>query len=89
DVNDDLLAAVPDPAPSPDESMDARERHDRVLGLLRSLPEEYRLPISMRYLAGAEHATICRQLGLTGGSLRGLLSRGMAKLRQLMAAAGE
>ena len=47
-----------------------------------------RLPISMRYLAGAEHATICEQLGLTGGSLRGLLSRGMAKLRQLMTAAG-
>ena len=65
------------------------KRHDQVLGLLRSLPEEWRLPISMRYLGGADYDTVCRQLGLTNGSLRGLLNRGMARLRQLMSAGEE
>jgi RNA polymerase sigma-70 factor (ECF subfamily) len=76
-----------DPAPGPDEQAERQERHDRLLSLVRSLPEEYRLPISMRYLAGADYPAICRQLGLTGGSLRGLLNRGMTRLRQLMGAA--
>jgi DNA-directed RNA polymerase specialized sigma24 family protein len=41
-------------------------------------------PITLRYIAGADYDTISRQLGLTNGSLRGLLNRGMAKLRQMM-----
>ena len=39
---------------------------------------------SSGYLAGADYETIGRQLGLTNGSLRGLLNRGMAKLRDMM-----
>jgi len=48
---------------------------------LRSLPEEYRLPITLRYIAGADYETISTQLGLTNGSLRGLLHRGLNLLR--------
>ena len=80
---------VRDPSPLPQELMECRENQDRVLGLLRSLPDEYRLPISMRYLAGADYETVARQLGLTNGSLRGLLNRGMARLRQLVATSEE
>ncbi|QOV90048.1 RNA polymerase sigma factor [Humisphaera borealis] len=84
-----VLAAVRDPGLSPAEQSEQRETHDRLLGLLRVLPEEYRAPISMRYLAGADYATVCKQLGLSNGSLRGLLSRGMNRLRQLMSASEE
>jgi DNA-directed RNA polymerase specialized sigma24 family protein len=52
-----------------------------VLSLLRSLPEEYRLPLTLRYIGGADYETIGRELGLSNGSLRGLLHRGMEKLR--------
>jgi DNA-directed RNA polymerase specialized sigma24 family protein len=52
-----------------------------VLSVLRTLPEEYRLPLTLRYLAGADHDTIQLQMGLTNGSLRGLLHRGLKLLR--------
>jgi RNA polymerase sigma-70 factor (ECF subfamily) len=75
---------VPDSSPAPDEAMERREQRDRLLGMLRRLPDEYSLPITLRYIAGADYDTIGRQLGLSNGSLRGLLNRGMAKLRELM-----
>jgi RNA polymerase sigma-70 factor, ECF subfamily len=76
--------SVPDAAPRPDESAQLDERRRRVAGALRSLPDEYGLPLTLRYIAGADYDTIGRQLGLTNGSLRGLLSRGMARLREIL-----
>ena len=61
-----------------------RERRERVLALLRSMPGEYRLPLTMRYLAEADYETIGRELAISNGSLRGLLNRGMAMLRDQM-----
>lgn len=81
---DDRLHLMPDRAPPPDESAQQAESRQRVLAVLRSLPEEYRLPITLRYIAGADYETIGQQLGLTNGSLRGLLHRGMARLREAM-----
>jgi RNA polymerase sigma-70 factor (ECF subfamily) len=81
----DASLHVPDDrAPTPEEAMERREQRERMLGLLRELPERYALPITLRYIAGADHDAIGRQLGLSNGSLRGLLNRGMAKLRELM-----
>jgi len=80
----DPLQVVPDSQPRPEESAELEERRSQVLAVLRSMPEEYREPISLRYLAGADYETIGRQLGLSNGSLRGLLNRGMAKLREKM-----
>lgn len=75
---------VPDRAPTPEQSLERREQRERMLRLLRAMPEEYALPITLRYIAGADYDTIGRQLGLTNGSLRGMLNRGMARLRELM-----
>jgi DNA-directed RNA polymerase specialized sigma24 family protein len=52
-----------------------------VLAILRSLPEEYRLPLTLRYIGGADYETIQMQLGLSNGALRGLLHRGLKLLR--------
>jgi RNA polymerase sigma-70 factor (ECF subfamily) len=71
-----------DPAATPHEAAEREERRRRVAGALKSLPEEYSLPLTLRYVAGADYETIGRQLGLSNGSLRGLLSRGLAKLRE-------
>jgi RNA polymerase sigma-70 factor (ECF subfamily) len=65
----------------PDEEAERSELRQQVLGVLRTLPEEYRLPLTMRYLSGANYETIQTQMGLTNGSLRGLLHRGMNLLR--------
>ena len=75
------LAGVPGPGPPPEEEAARAELRGRVLDGLRSLPEEYRLPLTLRYLGGADYQTIATQLGLSNGSLRGLLHRGLKMLR--------
>jgi RNA polymerase sigma-70 factor (ECF subfamily) len=49
---------------------------------LHALPERYRLPLTLRYLEGLGHQDIGERLGLTNGTLRGLLQRGIKKLRE-------
>ena len=78
---DDELLRLADASPPPGESAQSREERARALSVLRSLPEEYRQVLTLRYLAGADYETISRQLALTNGSLRGLLHRGLAMLR--------
>jgi RNA polymerase sigma-70 factor, ECF subfamily len=77
-------ADLPDDAPSPAESAELRETRARALDILDELPDEYRRPLAMRYLADADYLTIRRALDLSDGALRGLLNRGMALLRERM-----
>src|SRR5262245_34988741 len=74
-------------AERPADAVEQEETRQRVLAVLRSLPEEYRLPLTLRYLAGADYETIQMQMGLTNGSLRGLLHRGLKLLRAEMSRA--
>jgi RNA polymerase sigma-70 factor, ECF subfamily len=82
--SDTPLSLVPGPEKTPDADMQREEQRQKVLAVLRSLPEEYRLPITLRYVGGADYETIGTQLGLTNGSLRGLLHRGLKMLRERM-----
>jgi RNA polymerase sigma-70 factor (ECF subfamily) len=75
------LAHHPDPKPLPAEEAERAEQRGRVLAALRSLPEEYRLPLTLRYISGADYESIEIQLGLSNGALRGLLHRGLKMLR--------
>jgi RNA polymerase sigma-70 factor (ECF subfamily) len=79
--SDAPLAVVPGKSLPPEEEAQREELRQRVLAVLRSLPEEYRLPLTLRYLAGSDYETISTQLGLSNGSLRGLLHRGLKMLR--------
>ncbi len=78
------MEIVPDAAPTPHEQLEQIERRVQVLAALKSLPADYQQPLSLRYLAGSDYDTISRQLGLTNGSLRGLLHRGLEMLREKM-----
>ncbi|MBC8107357.1 MAG: RNA polymerase sigma factor [Anaerolineae bacterium] len=62
---------------TPSESASRNEGRRRAIAALQSLPEEYRLPLTLRYLADADDETISKQLALSNGALRGLLQRGM------------
>ncbi len=75
------LPHFPSSPPTPDEQAELVEQRQQVLAVLRTLPEEYRLPLTLRYLADADYDTIQLQMGLTNGSLRGLLHRGLKMLR--------
>src|SRR5205085_2234698 len=67
--------------PRPDQQLEKEELRQQVLAILRSLPEEYRLPLTLRYFTGADYETIQAQMGLSNGALRGLLYRGMERMR--------
>ncbi len=58
------------------------EVRERARAVLQSLPEEYRLPLTLRYINGSDYEEITMQLGITDGSLRGLLHRGLQLLRR-------
>lgn len=72
------LAETPAPAAEAPERKEARER---IRQLLLTLPEEYRLPLTLHYINGHDYETITVQLGLSNGSVRGLLHRGLKLLR--------
>jgi RNA polymerase sigma-70 factor, ECF subfamily len=75
------LTLLPSREPPPDETAERKELRQRVLSVLRSLPAEYQMPLTLRYIAGADYESISEQLGLTNGSLRGLLHRGLKLFR--------
>jgi RNA polymerase sigma-70 factor (ECF subfamily) len=79
--SDTPLAGLPAAGPAPEEEVGRRELRQRVLAALRSLPDDYRLPLTLRYLTGADAEEISAQLDLTNGALRGLLYRGLKMLR--------
>jgi RNA polymerase sigma-70 factor (ECF subfamily) len=78
------LDLVPAKQSDPSEISAQIEQRQQVLTALKSLPADYQQPLSLRYLAGSDYETISRQLGLTNGSLRGLLHRGLEMLRERM-----
>jgi len=80
--SDTPLGLIPSNGQTPDVQAEVEERRQKVLAVLRSLPEDYRLPITLRYLVGSDYETISTQLGLTNGSLRGVLHRGLKMLKE-------
>ena len=68
----------------PPEPEEPEERGELVRRALGALPERYRLPLTLRYLEGMRYGEIGEQLGLTNGTLRGLLARGMKQLREAL-----
>lgn len=64
------------------------ELQRRVLEHVRSLPEAYREPLVLRLVEGLSGPEIADRTGLTPGSVRVNLSRGMAQLRPLLAKDG-
>lgn len=73
----DELHAVASPASGPDDALEAA----RVLSALRDLPEAYRETLMLRLVEGMSGPEIAALTGLTPGSVRVNLHRGMTLLR--------
>jgi RNA polymerase sigma-70 factor (ECF subfamily) len=69
-------------------SDEPEDRAEAVRLALGALPDRYRLPLTLRYLEGMGYHEIGEHLGLTNGTLRGLLSRGMKQLREALPPGG-
>ena len=80
----DLMPTVPDRA-VPVDSADPEEAREEVQKALARLPERYRVPVTLHFLNGMEYGAIEKLTGMANGSLRGLVARGVAKLRAELA----
>jgi len=63
---------------TPDTTVLDRQLHSA----LSTLPELHRAAVSLRYFEEMDYATIENRLGLTNGSLRGILGRALATMRK-------
>ena len=63
----------------------ATDRAEEALDAIRSLPEAYREPLILRLVEGLSGPQIATRTGLTPGSVRVNLHRGMHMLRALLA----
>lgn len=79
-----MVDGVSDGRPDPAATAVRNERCRAVIAALADLPEEYRMPLTLRHIAGADYAAIRAELGLSDGALRGLLHRGGKLLRTLL-----
>src|SRR6185295_803943 len=80
----DLVPTVPDRM-EPVAADDPEEAREEVQKALARLPERYRVPVTLHFLNGLEYGAIGKLTGLANGSLRGLVARGVAKLRAELA----
>ena len=64
------------------EPTDASGLDRQLHSALATLPELHRAAISLRYFEEMDYATIENRLGLTNGSLRGILGRALATMRK-------
>jgi RNA polymerase sigma-70 factor (ECF subfamily) len=73
---------------SPAASAEQRELAERVLATIRTLPEAYRETLVLRLVGGLSGPEIAERTGMTHGSVRVNLTRGMQLLRPLLQEAG-
>lgn len=83
-------AEVDEQWPAPQAAGDGGDHEEaaRALQALRELPECYREPLSMRLVEGLSGPEISARTGLTHGSVRVNLCRGMKLLREKLAEGG-
>ncbi len=70
-------------SPHPATRMDQSEAH-QILAAIRSLPDTYRETLILRLVEGMTGPEIAARTGLTHGSVRVNLHRGMQQLRELL-----
>lgn len=85
-LDSDEGGELPCGAPSPEEMVESKEESDRILRLIRSLPEEKQQALILRYAAGLKHREIGEVMGKSTTAVKVLLHRTINALgRQLMA----
>lgn len=81
--------SIEDARHGPQQAMEREELYDRVRKAVDALPEQYRLPIVLRYLQEQSYAEIAHFTGQSRDEVRGLLQRGGSLLRDILEPADE
>jgi RNA polymerase sigma-70 factor (ECF subfamily) len=77
-----LDESLVDGAPTPEQSIESRDRAERVRRALDALPERQRAAIVLSHYEECSQAEAAAILGISEGALESLLSRGRAALRK-------
>jgi len=83
-ADDDVLTALPHPAPTADELLAAAETHLRLASCVGELGDAQRAVVTLRLLEGATGDEVARSLGITPGHVAVLLHRARAQLQTCM-----
>lgn len=63
---------------------DSATTRARLLDAIEELPEQYRLPILLHYMEGLSYRDIQVKLDLSHAAIKGVISRGVVKLRETL-----
>jgi RNA polymerase sigma-70 factor, ECF subfamily len=77
--DDDAVAQQCDTGLSPEEGIIQRQRHERLVAVLRALPEQDQLCLRLR-AEGLRYRDIAQTLGISLGSVSNSLTRSLARL---------
>jgi RNA polymerase sigma-70 factor (sigma-E family) len=80
----DVRRTVAPAAGSPEASAVAAAEHERVVAALRSLPERQREALALRYFLDLPEAETAAAMGVSAGSVKTHVHRGLAALAQLL-----
>ena len=80
-----LTAPLAMPDAAADDGAAARAERDRLGRALRSLPTQQRRVVVLRHLLALSEAETAAELGVSRGTVKSTASRGLARLRDLLA----
>ncbi|MBN2208883.1 MAG: sigma-70 family RNA polymerase sigma factor [Candidatus Coatesbacteria bacterium] len=78
---------VPDFAPGPPEVVEKRQLAEAVMNAVDSLPQKYRVPLTMFHLDGLSYQKVASFLDIPLGTVKSLISRARSKLKAALPAA--
>lgn len=77
------------PAPSPEEEALAEERRSELLRYLDELPDKLREAVALRHVLAFSERETAEALGISPGTVKSRVSRGLQRLRDSMTGVGE
>jgi len=86
-VQDRHLEAVPPPAPSAESGALVADEHDRVVAAVRRLPARQREAVVLRYYLDLSEAEMAAAMGISAGSVKTHVHRGLAALHETLGGA--
>lgn len=82
--DDHVVAGLADTRPSGRSPEGPQAERDLLLRALRTLPRQQRRVVVLRYLVDLPEAQVAEMLGVSAGTVRSTLSRGLDRLRGLL-----
>lgn len=78
-------SALPDPSPSPEQQIMAREREQQIARWIAKLPPDYQQVLTLRFVQDLSHAETAQILGRSEAAVRVLQYRALRALRKVIA----